>query len=117
MHFSFLVQIIFDLVRHCTALYGTVRHNSGAHYGGTLLQTLVVFLRSELGGNLRNEIQRNFFFISSCSQHRDFFRNLVVHRESKFFLASSREVAEETHTQGEDEENPVSSPRTFARRD
>ena len=61
MHFSFLVQIIFDLVRHCTALYGTLRHNSGAHYGGTLLETLVVFLRSELGGNLRNEIQRNFF--------------------------------------------------------
>jgi hypothetical protein len=94
MHFSFLVQIIFDLVRHCTALYGTVRHNSGAHYGGTLLETLVVFLRSELGGNLRTEIQRNFFLspygrvlniltfflISSCSQHRDFFRNLVVHR-------------------------------------
>ena len=99
-------------VRHCTALYGTLRHNSRAHYGGTLLETLVVFLRSELGGNLRNEIQRNFFFKSIWTRPlRDLYLRVlntviflgtwwytVVHRESKFFLASSREVAEETHT-------------------
>lgn len=41
----------------------------------------------------------------------------MVHRESKVFFSPSREVAEETHTQGEDEENPVSSPRSFDRRD
>ena len=55
--------------------------------------------------------------ISSCSQHRDFLGTWWYTVNQRFFLASSREVAEETHTQGEDEENPVSSARTHERRD